>query len=81
MHCSSIIFTVINRYCEDSLAEAIATLIWVAPRLSADIQELNQVSIVMLIVILYNTALQNAKPGFFAVGKQIWKTFSSASTF
>lgn len=31
------------RYCEDSLAEAVATLIWVAPRLSADIPELNQV--------------------------------------
>lgn len=31
-------------YCEDSLAESVATLIWVAPRLSADIQELNQVS-------------------------------------
>lgn len=31
------------RYCEDSLAESVATLIWVAPRLSADIQELTQV--------------------------------------
>ena len=30
-------------YCEDSLAESVATLIWVAPRLSADVQELNQV--------------------------------------
>lgn len=34
-----------DRYCEDSLAESVATLIWVAPRLSADIQELTQVSI------------------------------------
>ena len=32
-----------SRYCEDSLAEAIATLIWVAPRLCADVQELTQV--------------------------------------
>lgn len=31
-------------YCEDSLAESVSTLIWVAPRLSADIQELNQVN-------------------------------------
>ena len=32
------------RYCEDSLAETVATLIWVAPRLCADVQELSQVS-------------------------------------
>ena len=32
------------RYCEESLAESVATLIWVAPRLCSDIQELNQVS-------------------------------------
>ena len=31
------------RYCEESLVESVATLIWVAPRLSSDIQELNQV--------------------------------------
>ncbi len=31
-------------YCEESLAESVSTLIWVAPRLSADVQELNQVS-------------------------------------
>ena len=31
-------------YCEDSLVEAVSTLIWVAPRLSADVQELNSVS-------------------------------------
>ena len=34
----------VSRYCEESLAEAVATLIWVAPRLSADVQELNEVS-------------------------------------
>ena len=32
------------RYCEDSLAESVATLIWVAPRLSADVQELNHIA-------------------------------------
>lgn len=31
-------------YCEESLAEAVSTLIWVAPRLSADVQELSAVS-------------------------------------
>ncbi|CAI8056010.1 IST1 homolog [Geodia barretti] len=31
-------------YCEESIAEAVATLIWVAPRLSADVQELLEVS-------------------------------------
>lgn len=33
-----------KEYCDDTLAEAVATLIWVAPRLSADIQELTVVS-------------------------------------
>lgn len=32
-------------YCEESLAESVATLIWVAPRLCSDIQELNQVAL------------------------------------
>lgn len=31
-------------YCEDSLAESVSTLIWVAPRLSADIQELTVIA-------------------------------------
>ena len=30
-------------YCEESIAEAVATLIWVTPRLSADCQELKEV--------------------------------------
>lgn len=33
------------RYCEESLAESVATLIWVAPRLCSDVQELNQVAL------------------------------------
>lgn len=32
-------------YCEESLAESVATLIWVAPRLCSDVQELNQVAL------------------------------------
>jgi hypothetical protein len=31
------------RYCEESLIESVSTLIWVAPRLLADIQELSVV--------------------------------------
>lgn len=41
------------RYCEDSLAEAVATLIWVAPRLSADIQELTQVSVSLKVCFMF----------------------------
>ncbi len=40
-------------YCEDSLAESVSTLIWVAPRLSADIQELNQVETCHFLLLLY----------------------------
>jgi len=31
-------------YCEEGLQEAVCTLIWAAPRLSADIKELDEVS-------------------------------------
>jgi len=30
-------------FCEDSLVESVTTLIWVAPRLCADVAELNKV--------------------------------------
>lgn len=42
--------TLFCRYCEDSLAESVATLIWVAPRLSADIQELTQVCVCVCVL-------------------------------
>ena len=32
-------------YCEEGLQEAVCTLIWAAPRLSADIKELDEVSV------------------------------------
>ena len=32
-------------YCEEGLQEAVCTLIWVAPRLSADIKELDEVCV------------------------------------
>ena len=47
---------VLSRYCEESLAEAVATLIWVAPRLSADVQELNEVPTIVHCV--YNGLVQ-----------------------
>ena len=31
---------IIFRYCEESLIEAVSTIIWVSPRLHADVQEL-----------------------------------------
>ena len=44
-------------YCEESLAEAVATLIWVAPRLSADVPELNEVCTCMSYIRICNFIL------------------------
>lgn len=59
------------RYCEDSLAEAVATLIWVAPRLSADIQELTQVSVSLkvLFYVLPGLGMCHFQSGIFSIGE------------
>ena len=34
-----------DRYCEESLLEPVSTLLWAAPRLSSEIEELNKVRV------------------------------------
>ena len=36
------------RFCEDGIIESVSTLIWVAPRLSAELQELSVVNIYVM---------------------------------
>ena len=38
-------------YCEDSLSEPVSTLLWVAPRLSAEIQELAVVCVCVYVCV------------------------------
>ena len=37
------VFNVLLRYCDEGMSEAVTTLIWAAPRLQTDIQELRVV--------------------------------------
>ena len=43
-----------SSYCEDSLSEPISTLLWVAPRLCAEIQELSVVSAMLALEECYS---------------------------
>ena len=37
------VFNVLLRYCDEGMSEAVTTLIWAAPRLQTDVQELRVV--------------------------------------
>lgn len=41
----------LNRYCEEGMIEAVTTLMWSAPRLQTDVQELRVVSLCTNIVL------------------------------
>lgn len=40
-----------NRYCEEGMIEAVTTLMWSAPRLQTDVQELRVVSLCTNIIL------------------------------
>ena len=57
----------LNRYCEESLLEPVSTLLWAAPRLSSEIEELSKVC----------TASGNCRPAQCRYYKTTFRSTSS----